>query len=515
MKKESITKLKYLLLLENSREIIVFFDKDGKVIDCNKNAIDTLGYDGDNDDIYELAIQDIFKDATSIQDNTLMVNSKYNNNSNEAIAYKKNQTCLTVELKIIIKEDHKYFMGLCIASDITVRKKLISIVKHLKNDMKNILEKRNRFIANITHELRTPVNGIMGMSETLLEMELDLEHKKNINIIYQCCKNMNSLISDLLDIVKMRSNKLQLEERPFDLRSMIDNIVKLNIKQINEKRLNLYINVSKDIPKSLIGDEFRLTQIINNLFTNAIKFTNIGEIILDVSVTDIKHNEVELFLMVMDTGIGINPEEKDKLFISFYQVDSSITRRFGGTGLGLSICQMLAKAMGGKIDVESEIGKGSTFSFTVRLKIPCEEDDIVTQYSVIADYNQNDMVMEEENYISAEKDYVDILINDSIHTLDIGDAHYDNSDIDNSEDTVESSGRYILLLIDKLIITIELEGWKHAEQLALLVRDLISKEEYKSITNKALQLLFSIRKEDRENSIIRAKKLERMLNEVI
>lgn len=514
MKKNSSTNLKYNFLLESSREIILFFDKNGKIIDCNKAAIDILGYDDDNDEIYELIIQDIFRDAISIKNNNFVVNSKYNNIANEAIAYKKNQTCLTVELKIVLTEDSKHFMGLCIASDISVRKKLICIIKHLKNDIKNILENKNRFIANITHELRTPVNGIMGMSEILLEMELDLEEKDTINTIHQCCMNMNSLINDLLDVVKMRSNKIVLEERAFNFRAMIDNIVKLNIKQINEKRLNLILNIAKDVPKFLIGDELRLTQIINNLFANAIKFTNIGEIILDISVTDICHNEIELFIMVIDTGIGINPEEKDKLFLSFYQVDSSITRKFGGTGLGLSICQMLADVMGGKIDVESEIGKGSTFSFSVRLMIPCGEKDIFTRYSVMEEYDQIEQVMEGEAYINVEEDYVDVFLNDTIHTFDIEDGQLDNNDKSNAKNEVDSSGQYILQLIEKLIFTIELEGWKQAEQLALLVRDIISKE-YKSIKNKALRLLFSIRKEDREISIIRAKELERILNEVI
>ena len=277
-------KKKYNLLLENCQEIILFFNKEGMIIDCNRAARDVLGYE--NDEIYNVSIIKIFKKAVSFKNGNLIINPKFYDRFYETIAYKRNQTCFSVDLKIIYREDDKNTIGLCIASDITEKKKYLSIIRHLKHDIKSLKQIKNKFVANITHELKTPVNGIMGMTEALLDMKLTQEQKENVNIIYQCCKNMNTMINDLLDVVKMKNNRLVLEQRVFHFRLMIDNIIKLNIKGANEKQLKLTVNVSKDIPEYLIGDEYRLAQIINNLLSNAIKFTNVGQIVLEVAVTE-------------------------------------------------------------------------------------------------------------------------------------------------------------------------------------------------------------------------------------
>lgn len=496
------TSQKYHYLMENSREIILFFQNTGQIIDCNKAAKDILGYD---DDIFDITIADIFKRVAKIRKNSLVINSNYKNKSSETIAYKKNQTCFPVDLKIIM-DNCNGFTGLCIAVDISEKKKLIRIIRYLKSDLKNLNQIKNRFIANITHELKTPVNGIKGMIETLLDMELTPKQKESVNIIYQCCNNMNSLINDLLDITRMKCNKLVLEERRFHFRQMMENIVKLNMKQVNEKNLKFTVNVSRNIPEYLIGDEYRLTQIINNLLSNAIKFTYDGQIILDVAITEHSRHMVELFFMVIDTGIGISTAEMDKLFLSFYQVDGSITRRFGGSGLGLSICQMLVKAMGGKISVESELGKGSTFSFTVKLKLA----KVKNKKNIPA---LSDTIIKEELYQDKNKELVEMLIDETDMTSTTLNEVQNYINKANENKPMLSSGQNTQLLMEKLILSIEMEGWEHAEHLALQIRDLIPKNN-KQLTNKALQLLFGIRKEDHDLSLKRAKELESIMSEV-
>ena len=179
---------------------------------------------------------------------------------------------------------------------------------------------------------------------------------------------MIEIINNLLDFSKLEAGKFTLEEREFSFREAMDKIIAMNINQINEKGLSLLLNISPEIPERIIGDELRITQILTNLINNAVKFTSMGQIVVDVVKTMELNDTVELFFMVMDTGIGIAPEDMDKLFKSFSQVDAYITRRFRGSGLGLTIVKELVELMDGEVHVESEKGKGSTFSFSIRVK---------------------------------------------------------------------------------------------------------------------------------------------------
>lgn len=476
MKKHSISKLKYNLIANNTKEIIIFFQRNGLVIDCNKAAKDILEY---GDDILKTYISDIFRDVVSSKDNRLIINSNFNNMTNETIAYKMDQTCISVDLKIILIEKHKKFLGLCIASDITLQKKLIGKVKHVRNDMKRLLKLKDVAVTNIIHELRTPVSGIMGMAEIILDTELNSEQSDNVNIIYENCKCMNALINGLFDIARIKDNKLVLKEKKFNPYLMIDKVIRVYRYSIKEKHLKLIVNISEDIPVYLIGDEFRLTQVIDNLLSNAIKFTHDGEIKLNVSMKVHNSHEVELLFMIIDTGIGIDAEDKDKIFMSYYQADGSITRSYGGVGLGLSICQMLVKAMGGRISVESTKGKGSAFLFSVCLKKETAYNEEILKATISNDTTDN-IAMTKEYDFSIKENYSSMPVEDKT-------------------------------LVKMLMATIEKEDWQYAEQLALRVRELITDED-KIITNKMLQLLFSIRKEERELSIKRVEELYEIKN---
>ena len=475
MKRKFITRQICKLIMDNTKELLIFFQRDGLIIDYNKATEDILEY---GEDIRKTNISDIFREAINLKDNCLLMNSKYKNKSHETMAYKQDQSFIYVELKIIVIEDSESFFGLCIASDMTVQKKLIGKVKYVRNDMKQLLKLKNIAVENIIHELRTPVSGIMGMSEILLDMDLNTEQSDNVQIIYQSCKGMNSLINGLFDVVRMKQNKPILNEQKFNFYLMIDKVIKYYRHSIKEKQLKLSLNISKDIPAYLIGDEFRLAQIIDNLLSNAIKFTHDGEVKLHVSMTSYKENEVELLFMVIDTGIGIDDKEKEKIFMSYYKVDGSTTRNNGGVGIGLSICKKLAKAMGGEISVESTRGKGSTFSFVVKLKTaPANKDPVSSTIS--KDTGDSFTMTKEYDYRIKE----------------------DDSNIPYDDKT----------LMDMLKTTIEQEDWQYAEGLALRLRDTNSNED-KIIANKMLQLLFSIRKEEQELSLKRIEELNEIKN---
>lgn len=512
-KQESVhSNMKYRLLMDYSQEIILFFNQSGKIIECNQTAIDLLGY---KEGIYHMTVMDIFRKAVKCVNNMPVINCKYINKQAETVAYRKNQTCFSVNLKITEAYEGKNYLGACFATDLTCKNTALHELRQTENELKLSGQLKNEFVANISHELRTPVNGIQGLVENLMETELSPKQLETVNIIHRCCVNMNAIINNLLDYTKIMNNKLILEQREFCFREFINNIVNFYINKISEKGLKLLVNVADDIPERVIGDELRLTQILNNLFSNAIKFTAVGHIALEVVKTEQTEHEVELFFMVMDTGIGISPEEQDKLFQSFSQVDGSITRRFGGTGLGLSICKLLIDAMHGTITVDSEKNKGSSFSFSLRMGIPeLAQVPVIAQSTVsigphIKCKNENSVLprpsgCNECDYLGKllEKANVSAYMNDLNNTMECGDQ-YDS----------EKITKEMLDMADRLMICIEMGSWLKAEEFATAIRKRIP-EENKDLKNKMLRIVLLIRKENHDNSLDLINEIRVMIKEV-
>lgn len=504
MKKQQLRN-KYQLLLQNSNELILFFDERGYIVDCNQTAKIELGY---GDEIYDACITDIFHKAVRFYEEQLIIQMKYQNRKAETVAYRRNQTCFVVELKIVLVPWAKKFHGVCMAEDISEKKRLIRALKYNKRELKTSNKIKNDFVANITHELRTPLNGIMGLTEYLLETDLDKSQQEILNIILRCGLNMNTLINDILDFAKFGNSKLVLENREFELRRFIDDTISCYVNRIKEKGLKLIVNMAEDIPDRLIGDERRLSQILNNLISNAIKFTSTGQISLEVVKSFEQKDEVELFFMVMDTGIGIRLEDRDKLFISFSQVDSSITRRFGGTGLGLSISRMLVEAMGGTISVESEHGKGSTFSFTIKLRVPNASGYEVKEEHLSSQNHNHTVLNAEEAYRGRNVDYIDVYLRDNDQKID-GNASPDYLYV--KEECTEE--QLVKKSLEKLKLCIEMENWEMAEATAIILKKQMPEPE-KKLNQIALQLLLSIRKEENDKSMCVLKELEKKIREV-
>lgn len=227
---------------------------------------------------------------------------------------------------------------------------------------------KSQFLANMSHEIRTPMNGIVGFLQLLEGTSIDNTQSKFIKNIKLSTETLLSLINDILDISKIEMGKMELEEIPFDLRSVIEGAVITQDVKARDKGINLNMLIKADIPQTVIGDPTRLKQVITNLVSNAIKFTYEGEVLVDVGLKGETEGFVEVLFKVKDSGIGISHENIDKLFNPFTQADPSLTRKYGGTGLGLSICKNIVELMDGTIFVESIEGKGSTFTFSVKLK---------------------------------------------------------------------------------------------------------------------------------------------------
>ncbi len=463
--------------MEEALEMMFVFGASGEILYANAAAKKKLEY---GDELCGKYIYDVFPNTFQASGGGFQTEYPFGHTPRNLVAYRSNLTCFPVEARILsVREAEDQYI--CMANDILEKEFLSREVEQVREEARQALKVKSEFVANVTHELRTPVNGVLGNVRELMDDVTDEHTLKALRLIERCCGDMNKIINNILDFSKLEAGKFTLEPRRFHFRNMLDYVKSHHLNKITEKGLGFFMTVSPQVPEYIIGDELRIVQILNNLLSNALKFTSVGKITVEVIRTARVNDRMELFFIVKDTGIGVDKADRDKLFQSFSQVDASISRKYGGTGLGLNICKQLVELMGGTIEVESEKNKGSTFSFSIWSGV-CEED---------------------ETTLSQDNDTKASL---TMHA---------SPGSDGEEEEVKTYGtpenlRTLKRNLSKLILCVEMENWEKAEMFMETVRQL-TEGAPREVSRKALRLKMAIQKENYDKTAAEFHELESLL----
>lgn len=447
-------------IINSAIEIFLSYDDDKRILMMNESARKELMYT-DND---------IGTSVSRLFQNEDMSEITYDGIIRQMMIYRSNQTCFRAQVKAI-KTDSQISPYVLMIRNISDQYALEKAAEIARKETEATAKVKTEFVANVTHELRTPVNGILGNTNILLENEADPKKIGLLNTISKSCGAMNELINGILDFSKLDAGKFTLENRKFNFRNMIDYVKSTHMPKITEKGLKFFVTISPDIPEFVIGDELRISQILNNLLSNACKFTNVGKISLEALMTAQEKNRIELFFIVLDTGIGIAKSDEDKLFKSFSQVDASVSRKYGGTGLGLNISKQLVDLMGGHITVDSELNKGTMFSFSIWVETP-EEETAEVKLPVDNNYAKN------------------------IHEALDADDEIEKAYIYGSEENRKELDEHM----SKLILCLEMENWEKAENFSNSIKQLTIQAP-KDIKVAALRMKMAVQKADYDRSV--------------
>lgn len=282
------------------------------------------------------------------------------------------------------------------------QQRMIKALNESEKRSKELANMQEQFLANMSHEIRTPMNSILGFTNLLKRTELNPMQREYIQNIHSAGENLLTLVNDILDLSKIEAGMMHIEETRFSLRSMVSSVGAMFIEKIREKDLKFNVHIDKDVPDILCGDAIRLTQILVNLISNAVKFTDEGEITVYVQLLFSSETDVRIKMCVKDTGIGVAQEKQSAIFKRFHQAEAETTRRYGGTGLGLSIVKQLIEIQGGNIRLQSEPGKGSEFIVELNYKLP----DLAQMYSEALAEQEEQVPLQKIKVLVAEDNHM-------------------------------------------------------------------------------------------------------------
>jgi two-component system sensor histidine kinase/response regulator len=276
---------------------------------------------------------------------------------------------IAVELSVFVTDVRGCPCFNAFIHDVSEHKRLQAELEEARDRALEGSRLKSDFLATMSHEIRTPMNGVIGMAGLLLDTELDPEQREYAETVRSSADALLDIINDILDFSKIEAGKLDLEIVDVDLRTLVEEVADLFAPRAHAKGLELATLVRPEVPPAVLGDPGRLRQILLNLISNAVKFTDTGEVVVRATATEVPGDEVQIHFQVSDTGVGIDLDQLNRLFEPFTQADSSTSRTYGGTGLGLAICRRLVELLGGELTVDSDPGRGSTFEFTIRMQL--------------------------------------------------------------------------------------------------------------------------------------------------
>ena len=358
-------------VVDNTQAVVFLKDLEGRHLMVNRFYEEATGVT--KEEVLGKTDHDVFPpevaDHITIIDREVMTTGEIQR-FEELVPHADGTERFYMTTKVPLFDDDGDVYGMCgLAADITELKRMQDELVEARDAADAAAQTKSDFLANMSHEIRTPMNAIIGMAHLALRTDLDPKQKDYLDKIQSSGQHLLGIINDILDFSKIEAGKMDIETVDFDLEKALDNVANLIGDKASAAGLELIIDVDPDLPRDLRGDPLRLGQVLINYANNAVKFTEEGEITIRASVIEKTETEVLARFEVQDTGIGLTPEQKGRLFQSFQQADTTTTRKYGGTGLGLAISKQLAELMGGEVGVESEHGVGSTFWFTARLGI--------------------------------------------------------------------------------------------------------------------------------------------------
>lgn len=475
---------KLKLISNNVKDIIGMCDINGKIQYINPYTEVVLGYpvgETFSSNVFEYVYQEDKEAFEEFLNNCIELKP---DNTVEIRFIKADGIPIQFEVRgnALFEENLKVYGIIFVARDITERKKIEQELQNAKERAEIANQAKSEFLANISHEVRTPLNGFLGMIHLVLLSELTEEQRENLEIAQTCADTLLTIINDILDLTKIESGKMKMNNVSFDFAEMMSNVIKIHLYEANVKGLIIKTSFSKGIPKKIYGDENKIKQVLNNLIGNAVKFTEKGGVFVNAWEEYLTGKKILLNFSITDTGIGISSEEVKQLFKSFSQADGSITRKYGGTGLGLVISKQFIEMMGGTIELESKKGIGSTFRFSVKL-----------DYEEELRRNAN-----EETHKTVTPEYINELL---------------NAEKDSEKEKVHLKGNFSGL-IKKLKEDIESKTLNHSEVAVRKIRDIALEEGMNSIRNTSLKLLLAVRRNDIKEAEEQFLKLNTELNNI-